>query len=126
MVASGFENLQVASCGRWMSRGAAASAGETRFASAECGISHPHNSRDCHTIHVHAPSRLASASVGVGVGVGVLVGVGGVGVWSSGVVNVGDNACMVGLCTMQFNLSLHVFIHEFRASPCIMVIHVLG
>ena len=70
-----FENLQVASFGRSTSCGAAASAEVTRFASAECGISHPHNSRGCRV----CAFRLASASVGVGVGDGVGVRVGGVG-----------------------------------------------
>ena len=60
--------------------------------------------------------------VGVGDGVGVRVGW----CWSCGVVNVGDNACTDGQCTMQCILCLHVLIHEFSASPSIMVIHVLG
>ena len=38
----------------------------------------------------------------------------------------GDNACTDGQCTMQCILCLHVLIHEFSASPSIMVIHVLG
>ena len=46
------------------------------------------------TIHVHAPSRLASASVGVrvGGGVGVSVGVGGFG--TLGEMSLCDTACM--------------------------------
>ena len=72
MVESEFEDMQVASAGRCASRGVAASAGETEIENsqigltAECGSSHPHHSRKCHTIHVHAPSRFASAPVGVG------------------------------------------------------------
>ena len=96
-----FENLQVASGGRSTSWSAEVS----RLASAKCGISH--DSLDCHTIHVHALSRLAGASVGVGFGdcVGVGVGVGGFG--SSGVVNVRDYACMDG--------TLHDVIHSVPA-----------
>ena len=107
MVESEFEDVQVASAGRCASvpdgfRGVTASAWEIEPENSkigptiEGGSSHSHNSRECHTIHGHAPSRLASASVGVGVRVRVHVGVGVGGVGSSGVVTVGDNACMDG------------------------------
>ena len=67
--------------------GSVACASSESLSSSDCGISH--NSLHYHTIHAHAPSRLASASCGLGVVAGFWVRA-GVGC----VVDDGDDACM--------------------------------
>ena len=85
----------------------ACASGKSCFQVASPGGSSRHKSLDCHTIHVHAPSRLASASVGTGVGDGVGVSDGVGGIWSSGGVNLRANAWLVG--------TLHDVIHSVPA-----------
>ena len=75
-----------------------------------------HNNSSCHTIHVHASSSFARVGGWVGGGVG--------GVGSSGLVSVGDDACMDGTLDDGIQSAPACVNSRFNGSPGTMMAHV--